>query len=163
MIQFFFKWATGRCMRHLQRIRLNSESALEYGSDLICRPLLTLYYISTNPVIRDWCFDKNSDLTEVIIRVNWLKGGEPGDRNDFDQHWEDYAIQIGVDGAFTRLNTLFVIYLDLPYKTLAKYAGFLKGKSSKKFDEVWNYHFVETFRQAINNSLVSLERSRISA
>ena len=91
----------------------------------------------------------------------YLKGGDPADMDDFPIFWEENALTIGVEMGFTRLTWLFVIYSEFPADVLKNYARFLRSKQSKKFDGIWNYHQVEVFRNAVNETLIALERARI--
>ena len=92
----------------------------------------------------------------------FLKGGDPADLDDFPIFWEENALTIGVEMGLTRLTWLFVIYSEFPADVLKDYARFLRSKQSKKFDGIWNYHQVEVFRNAVNETLIALERARIT-
>ena len=92
----------------------------------------------------------------------YLKGGDPADLDDFSIFWEENAVTLGVEAGYTRLAWLFIVYSEFPADVLKNYARFLRSKQSKKFDEIWNYHQVEVFRNAVNETLIALERARIS-
>ena len=92
----------------------------------------------------------------------YLKGGDPADLDDFPIFWEENALTFGVQMGLTRLTWLFVIYSEFPTDVLKNYARFLRSKQSKKFDGIWNYHQVEVFRNAVNETLIALERARIT-
>ena len=69
---------------------------------------------------------------------------------------------LALGAGYLRLGWLFVVYSEFPADVLKNYARFLRSKQSKKFDEIWNYHQVEVFRNAVNETLIALERARIS-
>ena len=92
----------------------------------------------------------------------YLKGGDPADLDDFSIFWEENAVTLGVEAGYTRLGWLFIVFSEFPADVLKKYARFLRSKQSKKFDEIWNYHQVEVYRNAVNETLIALERARIS-